>query len=193
MTAVTIRPLGPDDVPALIVLRREALETAPLAFGSSPDDDARGGSETYMRASLADGEAAAVIGAFDGDRLVGMVGVIREPQVKARHRAYIWGMYVTGAHRRAGVGAALIAGAVERARGWDGVVQVGLSATEAAEGAARLYERAGFREWGREPRALCWEGVFVGERHFVLTFRVGGGALGERQGLVGDTCEGTGR
>lgn len=172
-TDVAIRPLVPDDVPALIPLRREALESAPLAFGSSPEDDGRGGSEAYMRASLADGDAAAVIGAFDGDRLVGMVGVIREPQAKARHRAYIWGMYVTPAYRRSGVGAALVAGAVERARGWDGVVQVGLSATDAAEGAARLYERVGFREWGREPRALCWEGVFVGERHYVLEFGVG--------------------
>ncbi|MBK6767665.1 MAG: GNAT family N-acetyltransferase [Ardenticatenales bacterium] len=172
-TGVTIRPLVPDDVPALIPLRREALETAPLVFGSSPEDDGRGGSEAYMRASLADDDAAAVIGAFDGDRLVGMLGVIREQEAKARHRAYIWGMYVMPAYRRAGVGAALVAGAVERARGWDGVIQVGLSATEAAEGAERLYRRAGFREWGHEPRALCWEGEFVGERHFVLEFGAG--------------------
>lgn len=173
MTSATIRALLADDVPALITLRREALETAPLAFGSSPEDDARGLSETFMRASLADIDGSAVIGAFDGPRLVGMAGVMREAKAKARHRAFIWGMYVTPAFRRAGVGAALVAGAVDRARGWDGVVQVGLSATEAAEGAARLYERAGFRAWGVEPRALCWEGEFVGERHFVLEFGEG--------------------
>lgn len=168
MTGVTVRPLLPDDVPALLPLRREALETAPLAFGSSPEDDTRGGSETFMRASLADGANAAVIGAFAGERLVGMVGIVRGGTVKERHRAHIWGMYVTPAHRQSGIGAALVAAAVERARGWDGVIQVGLSATEAAEGAARLYRRAGFREWGVEPRALCWRGEYVGERHFVL-------------------------
>ncbi len=170
---VVIRPLVPDDVPALLPLRREALEAAPLAFGSSPEDDTRGGSEAYMRAALADVENAAAVGAFDGDRLVGMAGVVRGGSVKVRHRAYIWGMYVTPAYRRAGVGAALVAAAIERARAWVGVVQLGLSATEAAEGAARLYERAGFVEWGREPRALCWEGEYVGERHFVMDVGVG--------------------
>lgn len=163
---VVIRPLVPDDVPALLPLRREALESAPLAFGSSPEDDTRGGSDAYMRTSLADVANAAVFGAFDGDRLVGMVGIVRGATAKERHRAHIWGMYVTPAHRRSGVGAALVAAAIERARSWNGVVQLGLSATEAAEGAARLYERAGFVEWGREPRALCWRGEYVGERHF---------------------------
>lgn len=162
MTGVMVRALVPDDVPALLPLRREALETSPLAFGSSPEDDTRGGSATYMRTALADVANAAVFGAFAGERLVGMVGVVRGGTVKVRHRAHIWGMYVAPAHRRSGVGAALVAAAVERARGWDGVVQVSLSATEAAEEAARLYRRVGFREWGVEPRALCWRGAYVG-------------------------------
>ncbi len=47
-----VRALEPDDAPALIVLRREALTTDPLSFGSSLDDD-RGLSLDHVRASLA--------------------------------------------------------------------------------------------------------------------------------------------
>jgi hypothetical protein len=32
---------------------------------------------------------------------------------------------------------------------------------------ARLYRRSGFREWGKEPRAIQWEGRFVAEHHLV--------------------------
>jgi RimJ/RimL family protein N-acetyltransferase len=62
----------------------------------------------------------------------------------------------------------LIRAAIEESRSWDGVSQVHLSVTEAADDARRLYERIGFREWGREPRALFWQGVYVDEAHMVL-------------------------
>jgi RimJ/RimL family protein N-acetyltransferase len=57
---------------------------------------------------------------------------------------------------------------MERAREWPGVRQVHLSVTDAAPEARRLYESAGFREWGVEPRSLEAEGRSVSERHLVL-------------------------
>src|SRR5215510_7574032 len=43
--------------------------------------------------------------------------------------------------------------------------------SEVAGGARSLYERNGFKEWGREPRALCWAGQCADESHMVLDFR----------------------
>jgi len=128
----------------LIALRREALAAAPLAFAASPQDD-RGLLLEKVRESLANADASAVLGAFEDERLVAMVGVVRQDKIKWRHKALIWGMFVT-----------------------PGVVQVGLSVSETAEEAHRLYRRAGFRAWGTEPRALQWEGRFVAEHHLVL-------------------------
>jgi RimJ/RimL family protein N-acetyltransferase len=162
-----VRALQPDDAPALVAIRREALSSAPLAFGSSLDDD-RALSPESMRSSLADISNFAVLGAFDGEALVGMAGIIRLEKVKCRHRAVIWGMFVAPTARRRGIGSALLGAAVDRARSWPGVVQVQLSVFETAEDAGRLYRRAGFREWGTEPRALEWEGRFVAEHHLVL-------------------------
>jgi len=171
MTAedLRVRFLVPGDVAAFVALRREALEAAPLAFAASPEDD-RGLSEDFMRGSLSDPGEAAVIGAFEGDedRLVGIAGVGRYAKRKQRHRAVIWGMYVTADVRGRGVGRALLDAAVSRAREWPGVRQVHLSVTDAAPEAARLYESAGFREWGVEPRSLEAAGRSGSERHLVL-------------------------
>jgi GNAT superfamily N-acetyltransferase len=161
-----VRRLRVEDVASLVSLRREALEADPLAFGASVDDD-RGLSLELVRTSLADHEEQAVFGCLKGDRLIGMVGVIRASKVKQRHTGSVWGMYVTPRARSKGAGRALLDAAIQQARNW-GLVQLQLGVTETASTAKRLYERAGFRSWGREPRALHWKGHFVDEDHLVL-------------------------
>jgi GNAT superfamily N-acetyltransferase len=163
---VSIRCLEPRDADAVIALRREALTSEPLAFAASLEDD-RTLSRERLRASLADVATSAIIGAFDGQTLVGMAGVFRMDTLKARHRAMMWGMFVTPAARRRGLGAAIVRAAVDRARAWPGIIQVHLSVTESSEEAGRL------REWGVEPRALHSGGRFVAEHHMVLELTAG--------------------
>jgi RimJ/RimL family protein N-acetyltransferase len=164
---VTVRMLGRSDAEALVALRRRALDEHPLAFAASPEDD-RGLSVELTRSSLDEGGDSAVFGAFDATGLVGMVGVVRMTKVKMRHNALVWGMYVAGEVRGRGVGADLLRAAVARCRAWPGLLQVHLAVSETAHEASRLYERFGFVEWGREPRALAWGGRHYDERHLVL-------------------------
>lgn len=164
---MVIRPLRADEAPAYVEIRREALEKAPLAFASSPDDDP-GRSVDAVRESLSDRDGLLISGAFAGDRLVGIAGVGRFAKTKQRHRAIIWGMYVSQEARGRGIGRALLEAAVEQARTWPEILQVHISVTDEAPEARRLYEGEGFREWGAEPRALGLEGRFVTEYHLVL-------------------------
>jgi ribosomal protein S18 acetylase RimI-like enzyme len=147
-----------------MALRREALEAA--------HEDDIGLDPEFTRRSLANATEQALFGYFEDDRLRGMVGLVRASKVKQRHTAMIWGMYVSAEARRRGAGRALLDAAVNLARAW-GVSQVQLSVTEAAPAAKRMYEAAGFKDWGRQPRALGWQGRFVDEDHMVLE-------LGER-------------
>lgn len=110
-----IRTLCPEDATDLVVLRREALDNAPLAFSASTADD-RGLSVEFVRSALAGTDEQAVFGYFDGPNLAGMVGIIRAAAVKRRHTALIWGMYVTPHARTKGAGRILLAAAIERAR-----------------------------------------------------------------------------
>ncbi len=166
MIPLEIRRLDPEDAESLVALRREALESHPLAFGASIDDD-RALSLEFVRTSLADPDQA-VFGGFDGEKLIGMVGVLRATRVKIHHKAHLWGMYVSPHVRARGIGRALLEAAIGQARAWPGVEQLHLGVTDAAVAARKLYEAAGFRIWGREPRALQWEGRFVDEFHLVL-------------------------
>lgn len=163
---LSIRRLRPEDAEPLAALRREALESHPLAFAASIDDD-RALSLEFLKTALADPDQA-VFGGFAGEKLIGMVGVIRATRVKVCHKAHVWGMYVSPYARGKGAGRALLEAAIEQARTWPGVEQLHLGVTDAAVAARKLYEAAGFRVWGRESRALQWEGRFVDELHLVL-------------------------
>jgi RimJ/RimL family protein N-acetyltransferase len=164
--ATSVRLLVPDDAAELVALRRRALEDYPLAFEGSLEDDLI--TLDYARVALADPTQQAVFGYFSRGVLTGMVGVYRPTKIKQRHHANIWGMYVAPHARQRGVGRAMLSAAIAHASAWPGIEQVHLSVTEAASAARRLYESAGFECWGRQPRALLWQGRYLDDFHFVL-------------------------
>jgi len=53
---------------------------------------------------MAPGRDNAIFGAFDGQDLVGTVGLHRERGLKLAHKAVIWGVYVAPSFRQRGVG-----------------------------------------------------------------------------------------
>ena len=163
------RRLLPSDAPAFVALRVASLRNEPLAFSSSIVDD-HGGSLEVARKALAGAAEEAVYGYFQGAELLGIAGVIRAAKAKHRHKAELWGFYVTPEARGRGAGRALLDAVIAHARAWDGVLQLELGVTSAAEAAQRMFERAGFRTWGREPRALHNDGLFVDEFHMWLEF-----------------------
>jgi RimJ/RimL family protein N-acetyltransferase len=161
-----IRELQDDDAYAYADLRREALLEAPLAFVSSPDDDLVSSAEA-VREQLRRTPDSVIIGAFR-QRLVGALGLYRDPHVKLSHKAHLWGMYVVPSHRRQGIASELLAAALRHAATLPGVSWVHLGVSSAAPDARRLYERAGFRVWGTEPEALRYGGQSVVEYHMAL-------------------------
>jgi len=167
---VSVRRLGADDAPALHALRREALERHPLAFGAAPGEDRLRTLESTAEL-LAPADGRVVFGAFREGRLVGMAGMVRASNQKHRHKAGVWGMYVAPGGRHSGLGRALLEALVAEARRWQGLETVQLSVTAEAPEALALYESAGFRVWGREPRSLCWEGRCADEIYLTLDLR----------------------
>jgi len=49
-----------------------------------------------------------LVGAFDGETLVGTARFDREPRQKERHKGHVYGVYVTASHRGGGVAKSLI-------------------------------------------------------------------------------------
>jgi len=137
-----IRLLTVDDASEFVVLRRLALVTEPSAFPARPETD-RNSNLEIVRGRL--GTATAengpfVIGAFDPS-LVGILGVIRGSAASAN----LWGFYVDVAHRRAGIGRALVQRALQVARQMPNMQRVDLAVSLTSTAATLLYEQVGFR------------------------------------------------
>ncbi len=151
-----IRILTPADAAVFYDLRLQGLELYPLAFGEAAADW-RARSLDEVGAILDDRSAANgtfILGAFDGDHLVGVAALKRRNGAKFQHKAEVWGMFVRPTHQKQGVAGALVHGLIERARKVDGLRRLTLCHVEGNAAAAQLYTARGFREYGCEPDAL---------------------------------------
>jgi RimJ/RimL family protein N-acetyltransferase len=162
-----VRRLEGADAQDWAVLRREALETHPLAFGSSVPNDPQLLVE-FILARLDTPEESAVFGAFIDNTMVGIIGIRRDTGKKELHKSSIWGMYVNAKNRRSGIGKMLLDATIQEARSYPGVEQVGISVSDVATDAKKLYEKVGFQAWGTEPHALYWDGCYADEIYMIL-------------------------
>jgi ribosomal protein S18 acetylase RimI-like enzyme len=150
-----IRVLGEHDAASLRALRLRSLREAPDSFLSSHDVEAAEPEDATRERlrQLASCNDAGVLGAFEAETLVGMLGIVRERHAKASHRATLWGMYVAAEARKRGVGRALVDAAVARLRA-AGLEQAHLVLSATAHSARRLYVRSGFVVVGTLERAM---------------------------------------
>ena len=103
-------------------VRLRGLREEPESFGSAYEESVDtplaeiGGRLTARDDSF-------VLGAF-APNLIGTVGCHRKEGLKLRHKAVIWGMYVTPEWRGRALGRALLTAAIARAREVEGLEQL---------------------------------------------------------------------
>ena len=151
-----IRRLVPSDASVFQKLRLAALRDCPSAFSSSYEEEC----ETPLATIATNLGQRNLFGAFDGDELVGMVGVGRDVSPKLRHTCAIRAMYVAPTCRGKGVGRQLLEQALLFAESMEGVCQLTLVVTAGNAPAVTLYQSMGFAIYGCEPRALFADGKF---------------------------------
>jgi len=161
-----IRTLLASDAAAFQALRLQALLECPSAFASSHEEECDLTLGTVAE-RLAATSQRCVLGAFEGSKLVGIVGLQREELRKLSHKAFIWGMYVAPESRKAGIGRALVSEALTRAVEMPGVRQVNLGVNAANVAALALYKRLGFEPFGMERGFMLLDGVLHDEVHMV--------------------------
>ncbi len=159
-----IRRLLPSDASLFHQLRLESLQESPSAFGSSYEEEISH-SLSSIEARLSISIYRGVFGAFDGTKLVGLIGLGRENLQNLSDKMFVWGMYVTPIYRGASIGKALLTTALSFARTVPNVRQVNLCVNATNDSAIRLYEAFGFSTFGREPQAMLINGVLYDEIH----------------------------
>lgn len=147
---VSFRRLAQEDAPVYRALRLEGLADSPRAFLTTVAEESGLTLDTY-RTRLSTGDIA-TIGAFSAGQLVGIGTIIRETRTRNRHKGDVVGMYVTPSARGAGVADGIMQRLIAHGRGL-GLRSIRLDVEAENTAARRLYERHGFQEYGREPRA----------------------------------------
>jgi len=163
-----IRALGPTDAATYRGLRIRALREHPDAFGRTPEEVPTVDVVAEQFREDIDSEEDVMLGAFEGDALIGTAGCHRERAIKQRHVAFIWGVYVIPEHRRTGLARQLVTEAIARARAWKDLECLWLDVTTVNTGARALYASLGFRAIAVKPRALKVDGRYYDEELMVL-------------------------
>ena len=163
-----LRVLESADAAAFSRLRLAALRECPTAFSSSYEEECDIPLAQRAERMAADRDHA-IFGAFDGERLVGTVGLHRESHRKLAHKAVIWGVYVAPSFRQRGVGRLLLERALDHAATMPGLLQVTLGVNTENTAAIALYESLGFETFGVERGFMLVDGVLHDELHMVRT------------------------
>lgn len=151
-----IRELGAVDAAQFWELRLRGFREDPTSFGYSPDEmEAEGiGNATNILNRVARSSSDFVLGAFEADALVGILGLERERRRKRAHRAKVWGMYVAAEARGKGVGRALLVDLIDRSRRTPGLNRLLLTVIADNARAVSLYKSLGFEVYGHERGAM---------------------------------------
>lgn len=140
-------------------------------FSSAAEDHRRTSVEAAAARIGSPAPGSFLLAAFQEGNLAGTAGFYREQEPKSRHKGRVWGVYVTECCRGRGIGRQLMSTLIDRARPSPGLEQIILSATTEQTAAMQLYESLGFQRFGREPRALFVNGMYLDEDYLVLSLR----------------------
>lgn len=165
IAAQNVRQLGEADAEAFRALHLEALRTHPAAFAAAYEEECDLPPSEF-RTRL---ERLTVFGGFVDGALAGIATLQRYPQLKRRHVAMIWGMYVREAVRGSGLSAAILRAVMEHAE--REVDQVELYVAVGNDRARRFYAGFGFEPYGVMRRSLRVEGVDHDAEMMVRIFR----------------------
>jgi RimJ/RimL family protein N-acetyltransferase len=173
-STIDVRVLGAEDAAAFQALRLEALRESPAAFSSSYEEECEIPLSRVVE-RLSPAPERAVFGAFQSGVLVGTAGLQRERASKLAHKAFIWGVYVTPAARRRGLGRLLLREVLAHAASMPGLRQVSLGVNSANPASIALYESVGFEPFGVEKGFLLVDGVLYDEIHMARVVGKSGG------------------
>lgn len=137
-------------------LRDGMLDRFEEAFTSDAETERSRTAESYRNrlGMAAGGNNLFTLTAWLGEQMVGAISAEFDPRAKVRHIAHIVGMMVSPELQGMGLGRALLMQALEMLEAEPVLEQVTLSVSASNAAGVALYERCGFRRYGRLEQAI---------------------------------------
>jgi ribosomal protein S18 acetylase RimI-like enzyme len=139
---IEIKKLSGDNWMDYKNIRLEALQSDPVAFGSSYEEESQF-SETTWRNRIENS-----IFAISDNKPIGMVGFLFNNRLKHKHVADIFGMYVSSKYRNHGIGSKLLDNVILLIKENKAVRKIKLTVNPQQEYAVKLYKKYGFSSIG---------------------------------------------
>ncbi len=167
MPAILIREINSQDIDIYKSFFIKALINDEESFRITPQDDANAPFPT------SDKEDSFTLGAFDENRLIGVVSFAREGmnREKLRHKGLLFRMVVSETYRGLGIAKNLIYEVIGRVQNIPDIEQINLTVISNNANATGLYKRFGFVAFGAEENAIKWKNKYLTEDQMVLKLR----------------------
>lgn len=145
---IVYRKLTPPESGEYRKIRLESLQNAPDNFGSTYESESKKAKLAFEQNIEEQPEGKFIIGAFADGKLIGICGFSRESSPKQLHWGYIIQMYVKPQYRGKKIGKGLLDKTMAEAFKVPGIEQLILGVITNNHNAVKVYERAGFTEYG---------------------------------------------
>lgn len=170
---ITIRELTPDDAEQFRELRRMALQLSEDGFVNALEDwDNKPMPEVrqMLREEL-DSTNDFILGAFEDETLIGMIGFFRPSKPMLGQKGHIWGAFLLPEWRSQGVGGKLLDELIRRAERIPGLHQLQLTCINRNKNVISLYRSRGFRIFATEQSAVRIGNYYYDELYMNLELR----------------------
>jgi ribosomal protein S18 acetylase RimI-like enzyme len=162
-----LQTLVPQDYDAYFALRLESLQQCPNMYATDANDWQAAAREVIEKhLVLSESGESPVFGAWQGDNLVGLVGLKPNSRPTVRHKASLWGLYVQPNFRHQGAGKRLVEMVIAEANEMPYLELLRAGATLDGDKLLHFFAACGFREYGREPRSKLFNGVYYDQAYF---------------------------
>lgn len=151
---LTYRKLKPNETGLYRLLRLESLKEYPDNFGSDYEaqkSKPKLGFEAYIEQESID---KFILGAFDNDKLVSICGFYRQQDSRSNHRGEIIQMYVKPNYQGRHIGQTILQTTIETAFELKGMEQIELGVFSNSKVALKIYDKAGFKQYGLHKNCL---------------------------------------
>jgi RimJ/RimL family protein N-acetyltransferase len=146
---ITYKKLAPTDSEIYRSIRLKCLQEFPNNFTTDYETERKKEKLIFSTYIERGNEENFVLGAFDRLEGIGICGFFRENKTRTRHRGALIQIYVAREYQGQGVGKQLVLRSMKKAFEEVGVEQIVLGVVAGNDGAKAMYEKCGFKEYGR--------------------------------------------
>lgn len=150
--------LTPDDWELLKDMRLRALQTDPLAFGRTYNEELQLRDEDWKE-KLAEPDSEWFFSKKD-DKFIAMAGIHFAKRATIQHRAEIVGVFVEPEYRKQGIGEDLMRKIIAKLKANSRTAKIELNVRTPQEPAIEMYKKLGFRTVGIHEKNAKIEGKY---------------------------------